>query len=82
MIFPEMSNSGSPPAEPGVYPRLINSRGSIHIISTVILFLIMMGAWSAYHSWQRGDLEHDVKQVITECRDVGSQIIESIKNYR
>lgn len=62
--------------------RRINSRGSIHIISTVILFLIMMGAWSAYHSWQRGDLGQDVKQVITECRDVGSQIIESIKNYR
>ena len=58
------------------------NRGSTHIIATIAIFLLMMGAWHVYHSWEEGNLETDVKQVVTTCIDIERQIVDSIKNYK
>ena len=60
----------------------IGNRGSTHIIATIAIFLLMMGAWHVYHSWKQGNLESDVKQAITECIDIEHQVVHSIKNYK
>ena len=60
----------------------INNRGSTHIIAMIVVFLLMMGAWHVYHSWEKGNLESDVKQVITTCIDIERQVVDSIKNYK
>jgi len=60
----------------------INGKGSTHIVLTVVIFLLMMGAWHVYHSWKQGNLESDVKQAIADCIDIQHQIIKGIKNYK
>jgi len=60
----------------------INSKGSTHIVLTVVIFLLVMGAWHVYDSWKQGNLESDVKQVIADCIDIQHQVIEGIKNYK
>jgi len=59
----------------------INQSGSAHIITAIVIFLLLVGAWYTYHSWQSGSLKHDVQQITSEYKDLGNRIINK-KYYK
>ena len=53
----------------------INQSGSAHIITVIVIFLLLVGAWYTYHSWQSGSLKRDIQQIASEYKDLGNRVI-------
>ncbi|MBN2570076.1 MAG: hypothetical protein JXB42_11655 [Deltaproteobacteria bacterium] len=53
----------------------INQNGSAHIIIAIVVFLLLVGAWYTYHSWQSGNLKRDIQQIASEYKDLGNRVI-------
>lgn len=53
----------------------INQSGSAHIITAIVIFLLLVGAWYTYHSWRSGSLKSDVQQITSEYKDLGGRVI-------